>query len=311
MLKLFLSNNFISAIIRMATPLVMTAMAANIGRQADVVCQCFEGMMLFAAFGGVVGSYWTGSLLWGALIGIACGMFIALFFGYFVIYLDTHPMLMSIAMNTLGLAGTSYASLLIAGSKATTTAIKSSVFPTITIPWIKDVPVLGGIFYQHNILTYIAFITVPIINYFIYRTPLGLKIRATGRNPQAAETMGIDTKKTKLITILIQGLLSSFGGMFLSMGYLPYFTQNMTAGRGFMAIAANNLGMGDPIRTLLWCLCFGVSMGTANILQSFNLPSEFATALPYIVTLIGLCFGVGNDLPIARNRKKKEAVNEQ
>jgi len=305
MFKLFFSNNFISAIIRMATPLVLTSMAANIGRQADLVCQCFEGMMLFAAFGGVVGSYLSGSLLVGMLVAIACGMFIALFFGYFVIYLDTHPMLMSIAMNTLGLAGTTYASYLIAGSKATTTSLTSSVFPTINLEFIKNVPILGGIFYSNNILTYLAFISVPIVSYLIYKTPLGLKIRATGRNPIAAETMGIDTKKIKLTTILIQGLLSSFGGMFMSMAYLPYFTQNMTAGRGFMAIAANNLGLGDPIKTLLWCLCFGASMGSANILQSFNLSSEFATALPYVVTLIGLCLGVGNDLPTTKKREDK------
>lgn len=310
MFKLFFSNNFISAIIRMATPLVLTSMAANIGRQADVVCQCFEGMMLAAAFGGVVGSYYTGSLIAGMFIGIACGVFIALFFGYFVIYLDTHPMLMSIAMNTLGLAGTTYASYLIAGSKATTTSLTSSVFPTITIKWLEKVPVLGGIFYSNNILTYLAFVSVPVVSYLIYKTALGLKIRATGRNPVAAETMGIDTKKIKLTTVFIQGILSSFSGMFMSMAYLPYFTQNMTAGRGFMAIAANNLGLGDPIKTLLWCLCFGASMGTANILQSFNLPSEFATALPYIVTLIGLCLGVGNDLPVNRSRKAKKATNE-
>ncbi len=308
-LQMFLSNDFICAVIRMATPIILTAMAANIGRQADVVCQCFEGMMLFAAFGGVIGSAFTNSLFIGILCGIACGMISALFFGYFVIYLDTHPMLMSIAVNTLGVSGTAFASYLITGSKASTSALASSVFPTIKLSIFEGIPVLEGLLANNNVLSYLAFISVPIVSFFIYKTPLGLKIRATGRNKVAAESMGIDTKKTKLVTILIQGFLSSFGGMFMSMAYLPYFTMNMVAGRGFVAIAANNLGAGNPFATLLWSLLFGVSIASGNILQSFNMPSEFSLMIPYVLTLIGLCVGVGSGK--TKKNKKRKFVNEK
>lgn len=296
MLEMIFTNEFLAAVIRMTTPLIFTAMAANVGRQANVVCFAFEGMMLFAALGGALVSAFTQSLFWGIVGGILSGMFIALFFGYFVIYLNTKPMLMSIALNTLGSAGTVFICYLITGSKASSSSLQSLLFPTISIPALADVPVLGGLFANANILSWLAFICVPLVWLFIYRTPLGLKIRAVGRNPAASEAVGIDVRKTKLTAILIEGVLASFGGMFMSMAYLPYFTMDMVAGRGFMAIAANNLGAGNPIATMLCSLAFGATIAVGNIWQSFNMPAEFASMVPYVVTLIGLCMGVtGSD----------------
>lgn len=305
MLEMIFSNEFLAAVIRMTTPLIFTAMAANVGRQANVVCFAFEGMMLFAALGGALVSAFTQSLLWGIVGGILSGLFIALFFGYFVIYLNTKPMLMSIALNTLGSAGTVFICYLITGSKASSSSLQSLCFPSVNIPALVDVPLLGGLFANTNILSWLAFLCVPLVWLFIYRSPLGLKIRAVGRNSAASEAVGIDVHKTKLAAILIEGVLASFGGMFMSMAYLPYFTMDMVAGRGFMAIAANNLGAGNPIATMFCSLAFGTTIAVGNIWQSFNMPAEFASMVPYVVTLIGLCMGVtGSD---RRKRKRLPA----
>lgn len=303
MLEMIFSNQFVAAVIRMTTPLIFTAMAACVGRQANVVCFAFEGMMLFAALGGAVASAYTHSLLLGIFFGLLSGMFIALFFGYFVIYLDTKPMLMSIALNTLGSAGTIFICYMLTGSKAGTSSLQSLTFPALRIPALENVPFLGGLFGNSNILSYAAFICVPVVFFLIYKTPLGLKIRAVGRNPGAAQAVGIDVKRTKLIAILIEGALASFGGMFMSMAYLPYFTMDMVAGRGFMAIAANNLGLGNPVATMLCTMGFGVTMAIGNVWQSFNMPAEFAAMIPYVATLIGLCFGVAGSEKRGRKRK--------
>jgi simple sugar transport system permease protein len=263
-------------------------MAAVIGGRANVLCIAYEAMMLCAALGGVIGSALSNSLVIGMLVGILCGCIIAVLFGYFVLYLDAPPLLAGLALNTFGSGLTVYVVYLVTGMKQDTSTLKSLQFPNIDIPLLKDIPVIGKILSGQNIMIYLSFLSVLFVWFLFHKTTLGIRIRAVGTNPEAAESVGINVKKTKFIALLISGVLASFGGMYLSMGYLPYFSTGMTAGRAYISIAAQNLGQGSSVLTMLFSLIFGASMALGNIAQSFRLPSQFASMMPYIVTIIGV-----------------------
>lgn len=306
MIEYILSYDFFFTVIRMATPLIFVGMAAVIGAKANVLCIAYEAMMLFAALGGVIGSALTQNLLIGAIVGISAGLIIAAIFAYFVLYLDTKPLLAGLALNTLGTGGTVYIVYLMTGMKLDTSSLASLRFPALNIPIIKDIPIIGNLLSGHNLLSYVAFIMVVLVWYMIYRTKLGLRIRAVGEDPAAAASVGINVNKTKFIALLLSGILASMGGIFMSMAYMPYFTTNMTAGRGFIGIAAQNLGRGNPILTMLYTMIFGASMATGNIAQSFRLPSQFASMMPYLITLIGLILiGIKNN----RDKKNRSRIN--
>ncbi len=304
MLDYIFSEDFIFAVIRMGTPLLFVGMAAVIGAKANILCIAYEGMMLFAALGGVIGSAYSGSLIVGTITGLLAGLIIASIFAYFVLYLDTKPLLTGLALNTLGTGGTVYVVFLLTGMKLDTSSLASLQFPIVNIPLIEDIPLIGSLLSGHNLLSYVAFVMVVLVWYFIFKTRLGLRIRAVGEDPSAAASVGINVKKTKFIAMIISGLIASMGGLFMSMGYMPYFTNNMTAGRGFIGIAAQNLGRGNPIITMIYTLIFGASMAIGNTAQSFRLPSQFASMTPYLITLIGLVI-IG-----ARNKKNERRLNE-
>ncbi len=299
-LRLIFTSDFLNSIIRMSTPVLFVAMAACISRQANVLCIAFEGILLFSALGGVVGSALTQSLWAGILLGLAMGISLAVGFAYFVMYMDTKPMLIGLALNTLGKSGTILILLMVCGSKGNSTSMPSLTFPTVEAKFLAGIPVLGKVLSGQNILTWVVILVVVLTTLLIYKTPFGLRVRAVGEDPGAAESAGINVKRTKFIALLIAGFLCSFGGMFLSMAYVPYFTANMSAGRGFVGIAASHLGMGNPVAATIWAVVFGSADALGNLAQSFDLPSQFAQMTPYIVTLAGLCY-----LGLGSNRKGK------
>lgn len=299
LLSMVFTADFLGSVIRMSTPILFVALAALVGSKADVLCIAYEGIMLFAAFGGVVGSAYTGTVTGGLLLGLLLGMILIGIFAYFFLYLHTRPLLIGLALNILGSAGTVFGLYMLTGSKANSTKLGSLTFPELHIPLIEDIPVLGTVLSGHNILTYVAFLSIFIVHVFIYRTGLGLRIRAVGESPKAAASLGIDVNRTKFIALLISGVLASMGGIFLSMAYLPYFTRDMTAGRGFIGIAAESLGGGKPLLTGIWILIFGAADAIGNLAQSFRLPSQFAQMAPYLTTLIGLVL-----INVFREKKK-------
>jgi len=295
MLSYIFSYDFTSAVIRMGTPLIFVGMAAVVGAKAAILCIAYEGMMLFAALGGVIGSAYSQNLFVGMLCGLLSGISIAAIFAYFVLYLDTKPLLAGLALNVLGSGGTVYIVFLLTGMRLDTSGLASLRFPATHIPLVQDLPFVGRMLSGHNSLSYLAFISVLFVWFMVFKTRLGLRIRAVGEDPSAASSVGINVRKTKFIALLLSGVLASMGGMFMSMAYLPFFTTDMVAGRGFIGIAAQNLGRGSPLWTMLYTLVFGATMAIGNVAQSFRLPSQFASMMPYLITLIGLVvFGMAN-----------------
>ena len=293
------SVGFANSIVSMSTQLIFVSMAAVLGAKANILCIAYEGMMLFAALGGVIGSAVFQSLLLGMLCGILAGSIIAGLFAYFVLVLKTKDMLVGLALNTLGSGGTIFTLYMLSGQKGSSISMSSLQFPSVTVPVIKDIPVLGEIFSGHNLLTYLAYLSVALVYIFLYKTPLGLRIRSVGENPDAAESVGTDIVKVKVIALMVGGVLASFGGMFMSMGYTPYFTRDMMNGRGFNAIAAQNLGVGHPLLTMVCAMVFGMADAFGIALQTYRIPSQVASMVPYITTLLGLII-------IGQAQKKKE-----
>lgn len=153
------------------------------------------------------------------------------------------------------------------------------------IPFIKDIPFIGKVVSGHNVITYLALITIVLVWLFIYKTPLGLRIRTVGENPDAASSVGENPNRIKVIALLIAGFVSSWGGMFLSMGYVSWFTRNMTNARGFIGVAANAVGQGNPLWVALTTFVFAISDALTVVLQSLMVPTEFTSMLPYVLTL--------------------------
>lgn len=307
-LNSILSAEFVFSILRVATPLLFASMATLVVRKAGVMCIAFEGIMLFAALGGVIGSAYSQSSFIGVLTGILFGLMIALIFAYFVLVLDANNILTGLALNTLGSGGTVFILYVICGDKGTSTNLNSLTVPNLKLPVIGDIPGIGAVLSNHNLLTYLAFLVVIGVFIMMNKSTLGLRIRSVGENPSAAESVGINVVRTRFIAIIIGGVLASLGGVYMSMGYLPFFTRDMVAGRSFMAIAAQNLGGGSVIPTMLSALLFGSAEALSNVMQSLRLPAETMQMLPYVITLIGLFF-VGDGMGTKSKKKnKKEKV---
>ena len=282
------SANFLFMWIRVATPILFPALGAVVGERSGVVNLGLDGTMLISALFGVLGSWYFHGLIPGMLCGILSALIVSAIFAFFHLVLNANNVLCGTAVNTIGTGLTVFVTQLVTGEKGGTSSLKSYQFPTVDIPVIKDIPILGSILSGHNLLTYLAILTVFLVYFFLYKTPLGLRIRAVGENPNAASSVGISVIKMRFIAILITGLLSSFGGMYLSMGYLPLFTRDMTAGRGFIALASCAMGHQTPFGTLFGTLVFAFFDGLSNILQLLRIPAEFVQMLPYAATIIGL-----------------------
>lgn len=282
------SASFLFSAIRITTPLMFGAMGALICKRGGVLHIAFEASMLFAAFFGMAASAYSQNLLVGVLAGVLGSVLSMVIYGYFTIKLNAAAVLTGIAMNTLASGGTVFLMYIMCGEKGTSNAMPSLVVPSWDIPVLKDIPVMGEALSGHSILTYLAFVLPIFVYLLIFKTPLGLRIRTVGENPSAAASVGINVEKTQFITLIIGGIVTSFGGIFMSMGYLSWFARDMVAGRGFMAIAAQNLGNACVLPTFITAIGFGFANALAVTLQTLNMPAEIFQAMPYVVTLIGL-----------------------
>lgn len=281
---------FLFSVIRVSTPLILGSMAALICNRGGMLHIAFEGIMLAAAFFGMLASAVTQNVFLGILGAIAGGLLISMLLGYFHLVLNSDRTLTGIALNTFSSAGTIFFLYLLVQDKGTSSSLPSLTVPNIDIPLLKDIPVLGTILSGHNALTYVSFLMVLLTYILIFRTPLGLRIRTVGENPDSAASVGINVMRVRFITLAISAVIASLAGAYMSMGYLSWFSRDMMAGRGFMAIAAQNLGAALPLPSLLASLAFGTVTALANVLQTLNMPSEIIQAMPYVATLFGLGF---------------------
>ena len=283
--ELVFAPSFIYSVIRMATPLIFASMAALISTKSGTVNIIIDGSMLMSALLGNLISAFTGSLFWGMLAGCATGTLMGGFLALFHVKMKAPANLTGVAINLFTTGFSVFLCYVCSGDKGSTSQLTGRVFPTVDIPVIKDIPFIGEALSGHNVITYLALVTIILVWLLIYKTPLGLRIRTVGENPDAASSVGENPNRIKIIALLIAGFVSSWGGMFLSMGYVSWFTRNMTNARGFIGVAANAVGQGNPLWVTLTTFIFAVSDALTVVLQSLMVPTEFTSMLPYVLTL--------------------------
>lgn len=283
-----LSPEFLNATLRATTPILFAALASAIASKSGVVNMALEGIMLFTALFGVIFSAAFQSAWLGLFATMLVGGFIGFFLAFFVLKLKTDEILAAIAINLIANGATILILLFVSGDRGISSSIQSVIIPRITLPIIEDIPFLGEVLSNQNVLTYLSLIMVALVHIFLYKTPLGLQIRAVGENKDAAESVGISSSKIRYISLILSGVLASMGGFFLSGGYMTKFTSGMTAGRGFIALAASAMGGNTPIGSFLVSLLFGAAQALSNILQLGTWPYELVQMLPYLTTLVGL-----------------------
>lgn len=311
-LRSIFSAAFLASVLRISTPLILPALGGLITDLSGAVNIALEGIMLTSAFTGVVVSAYSGSIFLGVLAGVASGILISFILGWFHLYLETDIILAGIAINILATGGTIFLLYVLTGDKGNSQSLASGRVPNINLPFIEDIPFLGRVISGQHIFVWLAFILTWLVAIYLYKTPWGTHLRAVGENPEAAESMGINVKRTRMIALLISGFLASFGGMTMSMAYLTIFQREMTAGRGFIALAAVYLGGRKPWGTLLAAILFGFADALSNQLGSLAIPSQLVQTIPYIVTILALVIYNLREQAIKRERRRKfQEQNEQ
>ncbi|HEU4449605.1 MAG TPA: ABC transporter permease [Gaiellaceae bacterium] len=297
------SVGLLAATLRFATPLAFAAMGGIFSERSGVVNIGLEGMMLAGAFFGILVAAETGQWELGILGAMAAGAVLAGIHAFLSIHLRADQIISGFAINFLALGITGYLFRSIYGTRGTPELEER--IPDVRLPLIEDIPFFGDVFGDLSLMIWVMFGTVVLAFIVLFKTPLGLRIRSVGEHPRAAETVGISVFKIRYAAVILSGVLAALGGAYLSFGTGNAFNENMTAGRGFIALAAVIFGNWRPFGAFGACLLFGFSSALALRLQGSSLlPSDLASAnllqtLPYVLTLVALVGVIGRSRPPA------------
>ncbi len=286
-----------AAMLRYATPLTFAALGGLVSERSGVVNIALEGMMLMGAFFAAYGADKTDSWVGGIVIGVLAGMALAAIHAIFAVSLRSDQIVVGTGLNFLALGLTGYMYVDTYGANGTPDNLPA--VPDINLP-TDSLGFIGQAISQLNLLVWGSLVAVVLVWIVVFRTRLGLRLRSVGENPKAAETVGISVFKVRYAAVITSGGLAALGGAFLSIGFVHSFSQNMTAGRGFIALAALIFGRWRPGGLLAATLLFGFSSALAQRLPEFS--PQLATlfqALPYVLTLIAVAGVVGRSTPPA------------
>jgi len=307
LLERIFTMDFFFSVLRITAPILFATLGAVIGEKAGISNIGLEGIMMISALFGSLTAYWSGSWLVGVLLALLIGILVSLLMGFFSFNLKTDIILTGVAVNMIGSGGTLFLVKVItqltegsAMASSTSLITKSLQVPSVNIPLLKNIPILGGILSGHSVLTYLAFLLVFLTWVMLYRTPLGLNIRSVGENPNAAASVGVSVLRIRYIAIGFSGAMAGLGGAYMSMYYAMGWSQDMVAGRGFIALAAQAMGAGEPFGAMLAALVFGLAQALGIKVSSLGADSNLVSPIPYLVTILGLViFAL-----VARNRTR-------
>lgn len=303
--RVIFSAAFVAAVLRVSTPIVLPALGGLIAERAGVTNIALEGLMLIAACTGVLVSAYTKNAWLGLIAGVLLATLFSLLLAFFYLQLKADLILAAIALNILASGGTIFIVYLLINDKGSTASLVSGQMPFIDIPIIKDIPILGPILSGQNLLTYVMLIATGLVSVFLYHTRTGTHLRAVGENPDAARSVGINVKLQQYLALGLSGVLAGLGGIYLSMGYVKFFARDMTAGRGFIALAAVYLGAKQPVGTLIAGLAFGAADALSIQLGNLQVPTQIVQMIPYIATLVALVVYALVQRQRAVNRQRK------
>ncbi len=292
------SVGLVAATLRYATPLAFAALGGIFSERAGVVNIGLEGMMLAGAFFGIFaavkGEHWTVGLL-GAM---AAGGLLAAIHAFFSIHLRADQIVVGTAINFLALGVTGYLFRYIYKEEGTPSDV--SRIPELSVPGLRDVPFLGDVIGEMSLMIWLVIILLIVGYLILFKTPTGLRLRSVGEHPKAADTVGISVFAVRYIAVISSGMLAALGGAYLSIGFVGSFNENMTVGRGFIALAAVIFGKWHPFGAAAGCLLFGFSSGLAQRLQGeADISANLLSTLPYVLTLIALVGLIGRSRPPA------------
>jgi general nucleoside transport system permease protein len=277
-----------------ATPIALAAMCGVISERAAVINIGIEGIMLMSAMTSVMAATLAHNLYVGLLVGILTGMIVAALHAVLVIRFKVDQIISGVAVNIIGTGISSFVSNRYMQIHIDTLN-NSGTFPNIAIPLLSKIPIIGPVFFENNILIYLMLILVGVMYVVLFYTPWGLRTRAVGEHPKAADTLGVNVYLTRYVNVIIGGLVAGIGGAYFTIGSVGRFDRIMTAGKGFIGLAAMIFGNWNPIGALGSSLIFGFADSLQVKMQILNIPvpTEFLQMAPYIVTMIVLAGVVG------------------
>lgn len=275
----------LNATVRAGTPLLFAVLGDILVERSGVMNLGVEGLMLIGAVSGFVASYSTGNLFLAIIIAMIAGALLGAVHAFFCITLKINQIVSGLAITMLGVG--------ISGMWGKNfVGVVAKRFEVIELPLLSDIPVFGEILFKHDILVYMSYLIVPILWFYIYKTREGMKLRAVGEAPDAADARGINVFVVRYLYTIAGGALIAVGGVYLSLAYNSAWMENMTAGRGWIAVALVLFATWDPFKALLGAYLFGgiTALGLRLQLVGVDVPSDFLRMLPYVLTVIVLFF---------------------
>jgi len=282
---------FLAQTLRIAVPYLFAAAGGVLAERAGIISLTLEGFMLGGAFSAMLGSYYSGDPWIGVLCGIVGGLALGMVHAVSTIRFKADQVVSGIAINLLAIGLTRYFLKLVFGSSSNSPRVAGFSAGT------SSTALMTGLL--HNPLIPIGLLIVPAVAWLLYRTPFGLRVRAVGEHPEAANTLGVSVKHVRYAAVALSGALAALGGAYLSLDQ-HQFTDGMSAGRGFIALAAIIFGRWDPVRAGIACLFFAAAETLQIQLQGMQaIPSQFVQMIPYVLTIIALVGVVGRAVPPA------------
>jgi general nucleoside transport system permease protein len=294
----FVWSALIAAMLRFATPLVFAAIGGLFSERAGVVNIGLEGMMLAGAFFGILAADKTGSWVAGLGAAMVAGALLAFVHAVFSIHLHADQIVTGTAINFLALGVTGYLYIDVYGTQGVPTGVAR--IPDVSIPGLDDLYFVGPVLGDLNLMIWLGFLVVAGAYVVLFKTAFGLRIRAVGEHPRAADTVGISVYGVRYACVTVSGVLAALGGAYLSIGFVGQFAENMTRGRGFIALAALIFGNWRPLGAFAAALLFGFSSALAQRLPEYSESgATLFQTLPYVLTLIAVAGVIGRSIPPA------------
>lgn len=278
----------LNSTIRLTTPILFVALTACICTKVGVFNIGLEGTMLAGAFTGILTNYLTHNVWLSVLAAGLSGSFISLIVGFLIIKLKATPLIVGISINTLMAGTTTFLMTVFFGSKGIFYDSSLKGMPPLKLPVISGIPFLKTVFASLTALDYMALLFAFLLYVFMYKTVPGYRLRAIGINKEAAQSLGTKVDRFQFTTITAAGFFAGLGGALLTLGSVVVFTQNITSGRGYIALAANNLGVAHPLGVIASCFLFGVADAVGTMLQGTSIKSSLLSTIPYVVTILSL-----------------------
>lgn len=298
--------SLIYATFRASTPIIYAALCAAITQQANILNIGTEGIMLVGAFTAVTVSYFTGSWLAGVAAAMLGGAVIATIMAVGHIKYNSEICAIGMGINMLAIALTKFMLQVLFNTSGAFSNPDIVPIPRVHLSFLENVPVLGELLNDWCFTEWFMIIFILVLQFVVYKTIWGLRLRAVGQFPMAAETAGIKVNTIKYQAILISGLIGGLAGAHLSLGYSTQFVENMTNNRGFMGVAAMYFGGANPLLTAVGCLLFGFADSIGARLQAYGFPAQFVLMMPYLVTILVLAISMA--MKLNANKKKESAL---